>query len=480
MLPSIRFENRSDSTNGNQRCSGKPDLNESSSQGSTFALDGDQVSEAKEKVWIEAYGCSASINDSEIISGLLRNDGYEISETSHDASINIIVTCSVKDVTEHRMLHRIAKLSESGNPLVVAGCLPKADRLKVESVNPRASLIGPDTIEKITEVVRSASSGRKQVELEENKFNQKLNIPKLRLNSAVSIVQIASGCKSECSFCQTKLVKGDLTSYRPGDIIRQIQIDVNQGCKEIWLSSTDNGCYGRDIGTDLANLLLRCCGIEGDFKIRVGMMNPMYIPQLLHSLLDIFSQNNKVFKFLHIPVQSGSDRILRKMKRGHSAQTFLNAVRVFRDKIPEITIATDIIIGYPSETEDDFRQTVDLLQAARPDIVNLSKYSARPGVLAATEKKVPSNITKNRTRHLDKILKEISFARNSLWEGWTGDIIIDEIAENYVQGRNYAYKPIMVTAPNISKVGGDVISLGSKVNIKVIDFSRHALRGNLI
>ena len=204
MLPSIPFENRSDSTDGNQKCSGKPDLNESSSQGSIFALDGDQISEAKEKVWIEAYGCSASINDSEIISGLLRNDGYEISETSHDASINIIVTCSVKDVTEHRMLHRIAKLSESGNPLVVAGCLPKADRLKVESVNPTASLIGPDTIEKITEVVRSASSGRKQVELEENKFNQKLNIPKLRLNSAVSIVQIASGCKSECSFCQTK------------------------------------------------------------------------------------------------------------------------------------------------------------------------------------------------------------------------------------------------------------------------------------
>jgi threonylcarbamoyladenosine tRNA methylthiotransferase CDKAL1 len=479
-LLSTPFENRSASTDETQKCSGKADLNESSSQDSIYSPDGHKIRKTKEKVWIEAYGCSASMNDSEIISGLLRNEGYEISETSHNASINIIVTCSVKDVTEHRMLHRIAKLSESGNPLVVAGCLPKADRFIVESVNPRASLIGPDTIEKITEVVRSASSGRKQVELEENKSYQKLNIPKLRLNSAVSIVQIASGCMSECSFCQTKLVKGDLTSYRPRDIIRQIQTDVNQGCKEIWLSSTDNGCYGRDIGTDLANLLLGCCGIEGDFKVRVGMMNPMYIPHLLHSLLDIFSQNNKVFKFLHIPVQSGSDRILGKMKRGHSAQTFLKAVRVFRDKIPEITIATDIIVGYPSETEDDFRQTIDLLRAARPDIVNLSKYSARPGVLAATEKKVPSHITKNRTRHLDKILNEISCARNSMWVGWTGDIIIDEIAENYIQGRNYAYKPIMVTASNISRIRGDVISLGSKVSLKVIDFSRYALRGNLI
>ena len=446
----------------------------------SFSLNDGTSTDAKGKFWIEAYGCSSSMNDSEIISGMLRNDGYQISETPQDASVNVIVTCSVKDTTEHRMLHRIAKLSELSNPLVVAGCLPKADRVKVESINSSASLIGPETIERITEVVRSAVSGRKRVELEGDKSSQKLNIPKIRLNSIVSIVQIASGCLSECSFCQTKLVKGNLRSYRPGDIVRQIKADVLQGCKEIWLSSTDNGCYGRDIGTNLASLLSKCCELDGDFKIRVGMMNPMYIPRLLTPLLDIFLQENKILRFLHMPVQSGSDRLLRKMRRGHSAQTFLKAVQIFRDRIPEITIATDIIVGYPSETEEDFQQTVDLLWATKPDIVNISKYSARPGVLASREKKVPSHITKNRSQRLDKIVNDISSLRNSQWVGWTGEILIDEVAENYVQGRNYAYKSVILTSNHNEKVSRDILPLGSRVRVTVFGSSKYALRANLL
>jgi threonylcarbamoyladenosine tRNA methylthiotransferase CDKAL1 len=445
----------------------------------SFPLNDGTTLDAKGKFWIEAYGCSSSMNDSEMISGMLKNDGYQISESPHDASVNIIVTCSVKDTTEHRMLHRIAKLSESGKPLIVAGCLPKADRVKVESINSSASMIGPETIERITEVVRSSVSGRKKVELENDKSSHKLNIPKIRLNPIVSIVQIASGCLSECSFCQTRLVKGSLRSYRLGDIVRQIKADLFQGCKEIWLSSTDNGCYGRDIGTNLASLLSRCCELDGDFKIRVGMMNPMYIPRLLNPLVDIFSQENKILKFLHMPVQSGSNRVLRKMRRGHSAQTFLKAVQIFRDRIPEITIATDIIVGYPSETEEDFQQTVDLLEMTKPDIVNISKYSARHGVLASCEKKVPSHITKNRSRRLDKIVSDISSLRNSQWVGWTGEIIVDEIAENFVQGRNYAYKPIILTSDYKKKLR-DNLSLGSRVRVIVFGSSRYALRANLL
>jgi threonylcarbamoyladenosine tRNA methylthiotransferase CDKAL1 len=432
---------------------------------------------AGRKVWIEAYGCSASINDSEIMSGLLRNDGYCIARNPQEASVNIIVTCSVKDNTEHKMLSRIAKLSESASPLVVAGCLPKADQLKVQAINPFASLIGPGTVQKITKVVQSAVSGSTQVELEDDaKLPQKINVPKLRLNPIVSIVQIASGCLSQCSFCQTKLVKAGLKSYRPGDILRQIRTDIAQGCREIWLSSTDNGCYGRDIGTDLVELLSKCCQVEGDFKIRVGMMNPMYIPQLLQRLVHVFLQNHQLMKFLHIPVQSGSDRILRKMKRGHSARTFLDAVRIFRCNIPELTIATDVIVGYPSETEEDFQETIDLLQLAQPDIVNLSKYSARPGVSSASEKKIDSHITKRRTQCIDKIVKDISSARNSRWLGWAGEVIIDEIHKNCIQGRNYAYKPIILDTFAPSKPQPAIPSLGSKVNAKVVGYSRYALR----
>jgi threonylcarbamoyladenosine tRNA methylthiotransferase CDKAL1 len=265
-----------------------------------------------------------------------------------------------------------------------------------------------------------------------------------------------------------------------GDILRQVRTDVAQGCKEIWLSSTDNGCYGTDIGTDLAELLRKCCKIPGDFKIRVGMMNPMYIPRLLRELVNVYLQNHQIMKFLHIPVQSGSDRILRKMKRGHSAQTFLDAVQAFREKIPEMTIATDVIVGYPSETEEDFQQTIDLLRMTQPDVVNVSKYSSRPGVSAALEKKVDSHITKQRTQLLDLILNDISSTRNSRWLGWKGQVVIDEIGDSYVQGRNYAYKPVLLNTSASCGSAPCILQLGSKVNAKVINYSRYALRANLM
>ncbi|HET7344794.1 MAG TPA: tRNA (N(6)-L-threonylcarbamoyladenosine(37)-C(2))-methylthiotransferase, partial [Nitrososphaeraceae archaeon] len=327
----------------------------------------------KKKVWIESYGCSASKADSEMIAGLLENSGYELATNEDESSINLIVTCSVKDVTEHKMLYRIDRLSKLGKPIVIAGCLPKADRYRVESLSPSASLLGPHSIDKTVDVVNHAISGQKKVILEDS-IADKINIPRLRLNPIISIVEIASGCMSECTFCQTKLAKGWIRSYRIGDIIRQIQNDIDEGCREIWLSSTDNGCYGKDIGSNLVELLTSCCKISGNYKIRVGMMNPMYLPNMIDDLVDVYVNNDRVFKFLHIPVQSGSDRVLRKMKRGHTVKIYRDVVKAFRSKIPEMTIATDIIVGFPSETEEDIQKTLTLLKETEPDIINCSKY----------------------------------------------------------------------------------------------------------
>jgi tRNA A37 methylthiotransferase MiaB len=135
--------------------------------------------------------------------------------------------------------------------------------------------------------------------------------------------------------------------------------------------------------TDLVDLLEKCSNVEGDYRIRVGMMNPMYVPRFLDRLISLYRNNDKVFKFLHMPVQSGSERILRKMKRGHTAKIFLEVVKELRKKIPEITIATDIITGFPSESERDFEDTLSLMEESQPDVINSSKYSPRPGTLAA-------------------------------------------------------------------------------------------------
>ena len=404
------------------------------------------------KVWIEAYGCSASMADSEMIGGLLKEAGYEIATKKSESALNLIVTCSVKDTTEHKMMSRIRTMAKSGKPLIVAGCLPKADKAKIESVSSSASILGPNSIDKAPDAVRLALSGGRLVALKDSPLD-KVNIPRVRLNSAISIVEIASGCMSECTFCQTKIAKGWLRSYRIGDIVRQIKSDIKSGCKEVWLSSTDNGCYGRDIDTNLVELLKACCSIEGNFKIRVGMMNPMYLPAILDRMVSLFGEDDKLFKFLHIPVQSGSDRVLKKMKRGHTSKTFMDAVKAFRDKIPEMTISTDIIVGFPSETEDDFKETVDLVERSQPDIVNISRYAARPKTEAYGWKgmKVSSQVSKERSEYLHALTRRIAKKRNSIWRDWQGEIVIDEIGK-VRQGRNYAYKPVVISSSTTTQL----------------------------
>ncbi|MEK6834485.1 MAG: 2-methylthioadenine synthetase, partial [Thermoproteota archaeon] len=250
------------------------------------------------KIWVEAHGCSASFADSEMISGLIVNGGHTLAQSTSDSDLNLIVTCSVKDVTAHKMVYRIKKLRSK--PLIVAGCLPKAERSTVEKFSSRASMLGPNSIGKTLDVIDFTLKGKRTIELEDSDVS-KVGLPKVRLNPVVGIIEIASGCMSECTFCQTKLSKGYLQSYRIGDIVRQIKHDIDEGCKEIWLSSTDNGCYGLDIGTDLPGLITTVGEVNRDFMIRVGMMNPMYMPRIRDGLLEAF-ENDKVFKFLHIPV----------------------------------------------------------------------------------------------------------------------------------------------------------------------------------
>ena len=250
------------------------------------------------KIWVEAYGCSASFSDSEMISGLILNGGHTLAENAQDSDLNLIVTCSVKDATATKMVHRIKK--SNSKPLIVAGCLPKAEQKTVEKFAENASLLGPNSIGKTLQVIKSTLDGKKMIALDDSDIS-KVGLPKIRLNPAIGIVEIASGCMSECTFCQTKLAKGDLQSYRVGDIVRQVNAELSDGCNEVWLTSTDNGCYGFDIDSDLPELVHTVSEIPQKFFIRVGMMNPMYMPRIRDGLLKSF-ESTKVFKFLHIPV----------------------------------------------------------------------------------------------------------------------------------------------------------------------------------
>ena len=418
------------------------------------------------KIWVEAYGCSASFSDSEMISGLIVNGGHTLAENPDDSDLSVIVTCSVKDATASKMIHRIKE--SNSKPLVVAGCLPKAEKDTVEKFAENASLLGPNSIGKTLQVIQSTLDGKKLIALEDSDIS-KVGLPKIRLNPAVGIVEIASGCMSECTFCQTKLSKGDLQSYRVGDIVRQVKTEISDGCSEVWLTSTDNGCYGFDIDSDLPELINSVVEIPDKFFVRVGMMNPMYMPRIRDNLLKSFD-SSKVFKFLHVPVQSGSDKVLNDMKRGHTASTFRDVVNQFREKFGKFTISTDVIVGFPTETEEDFEMTMNLLRETKPDIVNLSRYSQRPGTDAAEMVQIDVAEVKRRSKIAYELISDISRENNQKWVGWKGQVLFDEEFENQVRGRNFAYKPIFVNEePKIGQIS----------SVELTEATNHSLIGKI-
>ena len=419
------------------------------------------------RIFVEAYGCSASFADSEMISGLVQNGGHTLVDDASESDLNIIVTCSVKDATANKMIHRIKSLES--RPLVVAGCLPKAEADTVSRFAQNASMMGPNSLGRTLQVVDSTLGGRRQIALEDTDVS-KVGLPKVRLNPAVGIVEIASGCMSECTFCQTKLAKGGLSSYRMGDIVRQVQAEIDDGCREIWLTSTDNGCYGLDIGTDLPELVNAVSAIPRDFMVRVGMMNPMYMPRIKKRLIESLD-SSRVFKFLHIPVQSGSDRVLHDMKRGHTAETFRKAAREARERFRGMTISTDVIVGFPSETEEDFEMTVELLEETRPDVVNLSRYSARPGTEAAGMEQVDVAEVKRRSKAVFEQTSRISAENNKEWIGWRGKVLFDEKADDGVKGRNMAYKPVFVR---------DSVEIGQSHTVEITGSGTKSLLGEII
>lgn len=422
------------------------------------------------RVWVEAYGCSASQADSEAISGVLEAGGHTLAASHDEADAGIIVTCSVKDATASRMVHRMKSLSSK--PLVVAGCLPKAELRTVERfAGPRAGVIGPRTVERAADAVDAALAGGRLVALGDTD-GPRAAVPRVRLNPVVGIVEIAAGCMSECSFCQTKLAKGGLRSHRVGDVVRQVREDVGDGCREVWLTSTDNGCYGLDIGSDLPELVGAVASVPGRFRVRVGMMNPMYMPRILGGLLDACA-SEKVYRFMHLPVQSGSAAVLSAMRRANTAAAFAGAAAAFRKRFGRFTVATDVIVGFPGETDGDFEETMGLLRESRPEIVNVSRYSARPGTDAAGMEQVDVGTVRRRSRAASELAASISREANAERVGAVCEaLFVERTDDGGLKGRDDRYRPVYVGA-------GSGAEPGQVRAVRVTGSTDHGLSGEL-
>jgi threonylcarbamoyladenosine tRNA methylthiotransferase CDKAL1 len=428
------------------------------------------------RVFVEGHGCSASFADTEIITGLIGRAGYEVIEDENKADVSVLVTCSVKTVTEQRMLSRIRELSQGGKrKVVVAGCLAKAEPQKVLALDHSLSLVGPNNLDKVVPAIESTLKGSKLISLENNRL-AKVGLPRTRKNNTIGIVEIASGCLSSCTFCQVKLVKGTVFSYPEEGILDEVAALTREGVSEIWLTSTDNSAYGRDSRSSLAKLLERTCAIEGNFRVRVGMMNPLLTRSMQSEVITAF-KHEKVFKFLHLPVQSGSDGVLKWMQRGYTSEDYYSTVECFRSEIPDLTLSTDMIVGFPGESESDFEDSLKMLQRSTPDIVNLSRFGAREGTKAAKmDSQIRSDVAKDRSARMTTVVKEISLKNNNKWIGWSGEILIDEIGSGALIGRNFAYKPCVLKVPENFLRNKASKVLGKNVSVKVISATPSTLR----
>jgi MiaB-like tRNA modifying enzyme len=399
------------------------------------------------RILVKSYGCSANLADSEVLMGCLAKAGCELAGSASKADVVIYNTCAVKGPTENRIIHAL-KHAPHGKKVIVAGCLPLINFERLCREVRFDGAVGPAVGERIIDVVRRVVEGEKVVDLEAAlKAKPDLNLPRLRSNPVVSVLPVSYGCLGSCAYCCVVFARGQLRSYTVKEITERVKKDLAAGAKEFWITSQDTACYGRDIGTNLAALLKDLGDVEGDFKVRVGMMTPNMLTDILDDLVDAF-RNEKVFKFVHLPVQSGDDHVLKLMRRFYTVQDFKEIVDAFRDAFPEATFATDVICGFPGETQEAFKNTLTLLGEVKPDIVNVSKFFARPRTTAAEMHDAvvePAEI-KRRSTTATRLAKRISLERNQLWNDWTGEILIDEKGKvpNSWIGRNYAYKPITV------------------------------------
>ncbi len=428
------------------------------------------------KVYFETQGCSANVADTEQMAGLLKAADFEITDSSEQADVIIFNTCTVKTPSENSFFKRLQELKDGYKIVIIAGCIAQADsKNKKLKGHP---LIGTKSIHKIVEVVEEALHENIVREIS-NEEIPPLDLPVHRKNPIVEIIPINRGCLGYCTFCKTKSARGNLISYPVEDIVKRAKKAVQEGVKEIWLTSQDTGCYGFDIQTNLPTLLGALTEISGDFKIRVGMMNPDHMPKIQNELIQIY-QHPKVFKFLHLPVQAGDNSVLENMKRLYTVEQYRQQIKAFKKAMPNITIMTDVIVGFPGETEEQYWQTLNLIRETSPDAVNISRFWPRPNTPAARMKnKVEGAEIKRRSKVLTDIFHNIARLQNEKWQDWQGEIIIDEKGKKPGQwiGRNEYYKQIILETNQTNNVQDTSIhyKLGEKVQVKVTRTDTFAL-----
>jgi threonylcarbamoyladenosine tRNA methylthiotransferase CDKAL1 len=398
---------------------------------------------------IETYGCTSNRGESRHIEQALRDGGHHPANGPEDADVAILNTCTVVEKTERNMLTRAKELEEETADLIITGCMALAQGEEFREAGVDADVLHWD------DVPQAAMNGECPTVTPDTEPV---------LDGTVGILPIARGCMSNCSYCITKFATGRIDSPSVDENVRKARALVHAGAKELRITGQDTGVYGWDKGDrKLPELLDRICDIEGEFRVRVGMANPGGIHGIQEELVEVFAENEKLYNFIHLPVQSGSDDVLEDMRRQHRVDKFLDIVEVFDDRLDYWTLSTDFIVGFPTETEEDHAMSMALLKEVRPEKINVTRFSKRPGTDAADMKGLGGTIKKERSKEMSAAKMEIVADAYEQMVGTTREVlVVEEGTGDSVKCRDGAYRQIIVQ--NASEHG---IELGDFLEVEV-------------
>ena len=422
-------------------------------------------------VYIKSNGCSANLVAAQSMAGLLTEAGFKIVDEI-ESDVNILNICALNG--NSAPLDEIRRVSSQypGRKLVVTGCITRDLIRPIRDINETASLINTHNIYRIVEAVEESLQGNILEALAQEHIKDSL--PKIKTNRIAGIIPIANGCAERCSYCSPKLVKGNIFSYPEDYVINEVKNAVSYGCKEIWLTSQDNGAYGLDNNEYKLPVLLNAVleKAPGNYKIRLGMLSPSHALAMIDELIAVY-KDERMFKFVHIPAESGNNEILGKMGHKYTVHDYKQVAEKFRRYIPDITIASDMVVGFPGETELQFQDSLHLIQDVKFDVLDIARYSSRHDAAAAKmEGQVPVNVRNERSREMTELFERIALQKNRNWIGWEGSIIIGEKGkDNTMSGRNYACKPVIIPGN---------YALGDEVHVKILYATSHELRGKVI
>jgi tRNA-2-methylthio-N6-dimethylallyladenosine synthase len=417
----------------------------------------------KNKVYIETYGCQMNLADTEIVLGILQNNGYSITKHSDDADIILVNTCSIRENAEQRIYGRLGnfKAIKDQKPDLIVGVLGcMAERLRSDLVEKKKIVdvvVGPDEYRRLPELIDVAFNGDKGIGVKLSKTETYDDIIPHREDGLQAWISVMRGCDKFCTFCVVPFTRGRERCRSLESVVEEVKHLSERGFKEVTLLGQNVNSYKDEEsanGGDFADLLAACAGVDHSVRIRFTTSHPQ---DLSDKLLYTIAEHPNICNYIHLPVQSGSNRILELMNRTYTIEHYLQLVEKARKIIPGVSFSTDIISGFPTETFEDHIMTLDVMREVRFDGAFMFKYSPREGTKAfRMEDAVPEETKTKRLQEIINLQQQISFELNQDLIGKKEIVLVEGFSkksDKFLSGRTDTNKVAIVSADNKIKVG---------------------------